>query len=85
MTELDDMALVAQYAGVDPVLLAAEVNRWNAAIATVVERNGDTLVDLFRGWPELAGHPEYVGGDGFHPSSEGHARLAEVFYAALEP
>jgi lysophospholipase L1-like esterase len=30
----------------------------------------------------LADHPEYLSADGFHPSSDGYARLADVFAEA---
>jgi acyl-CoA thioesterase I len=82
---IPDLALVAMYADVDPALLRAEVDRWNQAIAAVAARNGATLVDLYANWRELADHPEYISGDGFHPSAEGHARLAELFYAVAQP
>jgi lysophospholipase L1-like esterase len=36
-------------------------------------------VDLYAHWREVAEHPEYVAADGFHPSAEGYARLAEIF------
>jgi lysophospholipase L1-like esterase len=81
---IPDLALVAMYADVDPTLLRAAVDQWNAAIAAVAARNGATLVDLYANWRELAEHPEYISGDGFHPSVEGHARLAELFYAATQ-
>jgi lysophospholipase L1-like esterase len=43
-----------------------------------------TLVDLYPYGPELVGHPEFVGLDGFHPSAAGYRRLAEVMWAAIE-
>lgn len=64
--------------------LQAEVARWNEVIARQAARHGATLVDLHSSWTELASHPEYVSGDGFHPSTAGYQRLADVFYTALE-
>jgi lysophospholipase L1-like esterase len=64
--------------------LAQQVDRWNAAIAHTVERRGATLVDLHAHWQEAAQHPEYLSQDGFHPSSEGYARLADLFAEALD-
>ncbi|MBA2449694.1 MAG: SGNH/GDSL hydrolase family protein, partial [Chloroflexi bacterium] len=58
-------------------------DRWNQTIAEVVARHGAELVDLHADWRELAEHPEYVGRDGFHPSSEGYRRLADVFLNVL--
>lgn len=78
-----DLASVARYRGVDAAALNAEVDRWNVAIADIVERHGDTLVDLHAHWREVVDHPEYLSADGFHPSAEGYQALADVFAAAL--
>lgn len=74
-----DVAQLAPYRGIDPAQVDAEVNRWNVVIADAAARHGDTLVDLYAHWQDLANHPEYLSGDGFHPSSEGYAALAQVF------
>lgn len=77
-----DLTPVAAYSGTDPVLLAQEIDRWNAAIAAIAARHGAEVVDLHAHWREVAAHPEYVGADGFHPSREGYARLAQLFVDA---
>jgi acyl-CoA thioesterase I len=77
-----DLARLAAYRGIDPAPLRAEVDRWNAAIAAAVQRHGAQLVDLHASWQELAQHPEYLAADGFHPSADGYARLAELFEAS---
>jgi len=79
-----DLAALAAYRGVDPAPLRAEVDRWNAVIADTTARHGDTLVDLYSHWQEVAQHPEFLSADGFHPSSEGYQALAEVFSEALQ-
>jgi acyl-CoA thioesterase-1 len=58
-----------------------DVDRWNAAIDEAVRRHEVTLVDLKTTWQEVADHPEYISSDGFHPSTLGYRRLADVFYA----
>jgi lysophospholipase L1-like esterase len=78
-----DLGRLAAYRGIDPAPLQAEVDRWNSAIAQTAARHGATVVDLFGRWQEVADHPEYLSGDGFHPSSEGYARLADVFGEAI--
>jgi lysophospholipase L1-like esterase len=78
-----DLASVAAYRGLDAKALNAEVDRWNAAIADTVTRHGDTLVDLHAHWRDVVDHPEYLSGDGFHPSAEGYQALADVFAGAL--
>lgn len=79
-----DLSPLAAYRGVDPAPLRAEVDRWNAVIADATARHGDTLVDLYSHWQDVAQHPEYVAADGFHPSSDGYRALADVFAAALQ-
>jgi len=77
-----DVGRLAAYRGVDPGPLDADVSRWNQAIADTAARHGATLVDLYARWQEVADHPEYLSQDGFHPSADGYARLAEVFAEA---
>lgn len=78
-----DLAPLAAYAGIDPTPLRTEVDAWNAVIGDTTARHGATLVDLHAHWQEITQHPEYVSADGFHPSSEGYAALADAFAAAL--
>jgi acyl-CoA thioesterase I len=82
---LPDLTLIPYFAGRDHQTLAAQVNAWNAGIATICKEVGVTLVDIFGGWRELADHPEYISSDGFHPSAAGASRLAEIFAAAIQP
>ncbi len=65
--------------------LRAEVARWNAAIARVARKHGAVLVDIHAQWRELQAHPEYISGDAFHPSTQGYARLAELWWSKLAP
>jgi lysophospholipase L1-like esterase len=58
------------------------VDGWNAAIEETVRRHDTQLVDLRATWQEVREHPEYISSDGFHPSTVGYRRLADVFYAA---
>ena len=78
-----DVSRLAPAAGRDPVALNEQVGRWNDVIATTSARYGATVVDLYARWQEVAEHPEYLAADGFHPSTEGYARLADVFAEAL--
>ena len=61
------------------------VDRWNAGIDEVARREEAMLVDLRTTWQEVREHPEYISSDGFHPSTAGYRRLAEVFYASAAP
>lgn len=81
---IPDVTRLPVYQQVDRALIEREVGRWNAAIEGIVSRYGAHLVDLNSGSYELAQHPEYVARDGFHPSSEGYRRLAEIFLDAVQ-
>ena len=68
--------------GATPAQVHALVLQWNAAIDPILARHSDVLVDLFNS--DLAQHPEYVSAqDGFHPSTQGYARLAALFWAQI--
>lgn len=60
----------------------ALVLQWNQAINLIVAKQGDVLVDLYN--TDFASHPEYVSSrDGFHPSDQGYANLAELFWKQI--
>lgn len=69
--------------GPEPVI--ALVRQYNDAIERVAEAHGAVLVDLHAAAvAERARRLEhYFSGDGFHPSTEGHAAVARTFAAAL--
>lgn len=71
---------IYQWLRIPKDLLNIQVKQWNNAISDAVEIHQCELVDLFSHWKELAGHPEYISVDGFHPSAEGYTRIAEIFY-----
>lgn len=81
---LPDLTLLPRFASYTAATLRADILRWNAAIADVCAQIGVTLVDIFGGWSELAQHPEYISGDGLHPSTLGAQRLADLFVSALQ-
>lgn len=81
---IPDLTVLPHFSADDPAALRAEVQTWNAAIAADCAAAGVTLVDLYAEWSELADHPEYISGDGFHPSAIGAERLADLFSVALD-
>ncbi len=82
---IPDLSLLPFFAGQDQAALHEIVVRWNAAIARAVTASGASLVDLYATWNELASHPEYIADDGFHPSTVGAQRLAQVFQSFIAP
>lgn len=64
--------------------MLVQIKRWNTGIATAAAHYDVSLADLFSHGSELTAHPEYISGDGFHPSPRGYMRLANIFWAAIE-
>jgi phospholipase/lecithinase/hemolysin len=83
VANVPNLMAVPLYDQVPRDLLRNELTRWNAVIAAAAQRHGATLVDLYELGPELARRPDLVGADGFHPSTEGHRRLAEVMWSTI--
>lgn len=81
---IPDLRDLPVFAAEDRDLLDATVQEWNSVIRDAGERHGALLVDLYTGAPELANNPDYVSSDGFHPSSAGYQRIAELVVATLE-
>jgi lysophospholipase L1-like esterase len=68
-----------------PDVVVAKVDAYNQAIARIAEREGAVLVDLHGA--SLKAREEgrdaaLVSADGFHPSTAGHAAVAETFAEA---
>ena len=84
VANVPDLRLVPYFSYIDPQTLYARVQSYNAVIAGAVKRHHVILVDIFSRWQELRQHPEYISGDGFHPSTLGYAKLAGLFYQTLK-
>ena len=81
---MPDLTLLPYFYSYDQQLLQAQITAYNSAIATVVSSHHVILVNIYQRWQELSQHPEYISNDGLHPSALGYARLAELFYEALQ-
>ena len=77
---MPDLRVLPSFSRADAATLDAQVREWNAAIAATVARHASyaVLVDLYGASDEFAAHPEYLSGDGFHPSSAGYRRIADL-------
>lgn len=84
VANIPDLTQLPAFSRQPPDELRAEVERWNVAIAESAAANGATVVDLFIGWQELRQQRDYISRDGLHPSTRGHRRLAEIFWAAMQ-
>ena len=81
---IPDMRHLPALRGFNPALLDQTVRRWNQSIAEIAARHEAVLVDLYGYGQELADHPGYISADGFHPSTAGYQRIAELVLATLE-
>lgn len=86
MANLPDLTRLPAFSG-DTVSQKAQmlmgIKRWDAGIAQQAARYDVTLVDLLQRGSEITAHPEYISGDGFHPSPAGYSQLANVFWQAI--
>ncbi|MGH2779408.1 MAG: SGNH/GDSL hydrolase family protein [Actinomycetota bacterium] len=83
----DEGVLCFLFEGLPPPReIKALATQYNEVIEAAVSRAGLTLVDLHAAGLEARREGEeleLISGDGFHPSSEGHRAIAEVFAAEL--
>ena len=60
------------------------IQKWNQGIALLAKKYRVALVDLFSQGSQITAHPEYISGDGFHPSPSGYVQLANYFWQVIE-
>ncbi len=87
MADLPDVTRLPLFAGQSAEKKAktlAELQRWNTAISAIAAKYGVTLVDLFSHESQLTAHPEYISGDGFHPSPAGYVQLSNYFWDGIK-
>jgi lysophospholipase L1-like esterase len=80
---IQQAAAAGSFCGGPPTQAAirAKTIQWNQAIDAAVAAHHDTLIDLYDA--NLAGHPDYISMDGFHPSDAGYLALANLFWSAI--
>ena len=86
MANLPDLTLLpalSQSSIAKKAQVRGEIQRWNTRIATLAKQYNVTQVDLFSHNSQLTAHPEYISGDGFHPSPAGYVQLANFFWTAI--
>ncbi|MBI2983397.1 MAG: hypothetical protein HYY42_04365 [Chloroflexi bacterium] len=79
-----DLRAVPVYAALDPRVLLALVQSYNAQVTAAAAKHAGrvVVVDLFTGSAELMTNVT-VAADGFHPSDEGHVLIAQRFADAM--
>jgi acyl-CoA thioesterase-1 len=86
MADLPDLTRLPAFAdqtALQKTQMLASIRKWNAGIAQQAAHYNVALVDLFSHGSELTAHPEYISGDGFHPSPAGYVQLANLFWRAI--
>jgi lysophospholipase L1-like esterase len=84
VANIPDLNLLPYFYGQDQTTLQATVTQWNKVVRQEVKAHGDILVDVYSETSDLLGHPEYLSGDGLHPSTLGYQQIANYFYEVLK-
>jgi acyl-CoA thioesterase-1 len=72
------------YGSLDATALLAVIGAYNRDIAAVTRDQRARLVDIYRqSRAVLPRHPEFLSGDGFHPSTAGYANLADFWWNVI--
>jgi lysophospholipase L1-like esterase len=85
LTHAPIAGLVDAFLRIPRALFARRVQEMNDRLNMLARRPRFAVVDMFLfSARELASHPEYFGPDGFHPSSAGYDRWAELIWPAVQ-
>ena len=87
MANLPDLTRLPAFANETPAQktqMIVAIQKWNKEIAQLAKKYGVALVDLFGQGSQITAHPEYISGDGFHPSPSGYVQLANYFWQVIE-
>ncbi len=87
MANLPDLTRLPAFSNETPLQKAqmiVAIQHWNKEIALLAKQYGVALVDLFSQGSQITAHPEYISGDGFHPSPSGYVQLADYFWRVIE-
>ena len=86
MANLPDLTRLPAFSNLNATQRAQmlqQIQHWNGGIAELASQYNVTQVDLFSHGSQLTAHPEYISGDGFHPSPTGYVQLANIFWQAI--
>jgi lysophospholipase L1-like esterase len=87
VANVPDLTLLPSFskqAAAEPQVLQQSILAYNTVIASAVQQHHAILIDLSQQRYDLQRHPEYISKDGLHPTMLGYARLADLFYEALQ-
>jgi lysophospholipase L1-like esterase len=85
LTQAPIAGAVETFLRIPRALFSRRVHELNERLTALARRPRFTVVDMFSfSARELASHPEYFSADGFHPSSVGYDRWAELMWPAVQ-
>jgi lysophospholipase L1-like esterase len=80
-----DLTIMPLYGSLDKGALLGVVKIYNGIISAVARAHHATVIDLFTQTRRtLPAHPEYLSGDGFHPSTAGYADIANLWWQSIK-
>ena len=79
-----DLSSVPFFSTYNQSTLQQEMSAYNRVIASMVKRHHAVLVDLSGQGYNLQEFPQYISGDGLHPSTSGYLQIARLFYQAFQ-
>jgi lysophospholipase L1-like esterase len=80
LPDLDRLPALKSFA----LWIRAALPSWQGAVRQVAARHGATVVELTHYTTEIERRPDYLCGDGFHPSHHGYRRVAELVAEAVQ-
>jgi lysophospholipase L1-like esterase len=83
VANIPDLTLLPRFNSYDPKALQALVGQWNQVVSQEATAHGDIILDVYGHTSEVLGHPDYLSGDGLHPSTQGYQQIAAFFYQVL--
>lgn len=83
VANIPNLVLLPRFYSADQTALTATIQQMNAVVAHEVSTYHDILVDVYTHTSEVLGHPDYLSGDGLHPSTLGYQLIANLFYEVL--
>ncbi len=83
LPDLTQLPAFANQTATQKAQMLQQIQRWNVGIAALARQYNVTLVDLYNHGSQITAHPEYISGDGFHPSPAGYVQLANIFWQAI--
>jgi len=83
LPDLTRLPIFSRFNKQQKATILAAILRWNAGISSTARRYNISIVDLMSQASLLTSHPEYISGDGFHPSAAGYVQLANLFWEEI--